>query len=257
MRGRPLPGGPFRLERHAEVGSTNALAREYATQNEPEGLVVLAARQTAGRGRHGRGWVSPEGNLHASLLLRPGGPLAAAATLSLVTALSVVEALDPLVGDPARLAVKWPNDLLLNGAKLGGILLEGEDDGRGGCAWLVVGLGLNLASSPGPGETPYAAASLRSAAGAEIAPKAFLDRWLPGLDARLAAWRAGGFAALRQDWLARAAGLGREVSLRLGGKGEAAIARGRFADLGEDGALVLEAAGGRLVRHSAGELFFG
>ena len=257
MRGRPLPGGPFRLERHAEVGSTNALAREYASRNEPEGLVVLAARQTAGRGRHGRGWVSPEGNLHASLLLRPGGPLGAAATLSLVTALSVVEALDPIVGDPARLAVKWPNDLLLDGAKLGGILLEGEDDGRGGCAWLVIGLGLNLASAPAPSETPYAAASLRSAADADIAPEAFLDRWLPGLAARLDAWAADGFAALRQDWLARAAGVGREVSLRLGREGGASVVRGRFADLGDDGAILLETAPGRLVRHSAGELFFG
>lgn len=256
MRGRPLApaGGRFRLEHHAEVGSTNALAREYASRNEPEGLIVLGDVQTAGKGRHGRGWVSPAGNLHASLLLRPSCPLGAAATLSLVVALTVVEALDPLVGIPSRLAVKWPNDVLLDGAKLGGILLEGEDDGRGGCAWLVVGLGLNLASAPGPGETPYAAASLKDAVDVDLPPEAFLDRWLPALAARLDAWSAGGFAAIRQDWLSRAAGVGREVSLRLG---ETSAVRGRFAGLGDDGALLIETAPGRVVRHSAGELFFG
>lgn len=256
MRGRPLAqtGGRFRLERHVEVGSTNALARDYALQNEPEGLVVLGDVQTAGRGRHGRGWVSPAGNLHASILLRPAGPLGAAATLSLVVALTVVEALDPLVGAPARLAVKWPNDVLLDGAKLGGILLEGEDDGSGGCAWLVVGLGLNLAAAPGLGETPYPAVSLTGAAGVDLPPEAFLERWLPVLAARLDGWTAGGFAALRRPWLARAAGAGREASLRLG---EGRVARGRFVDVGEDGALLIETAPGRVMRHSAGELFFG
>lgn len=228
--------------------------REYALQNEPEGLVVLGDVQTAGRGRHGRGWASPAGNLHVSLLLRPACSLGTAATLSLVTALSVVEVLDPAVGDPGRLAVKWPNDVLLDGAKLGGILLEAEDDGRGGCAWLVVGLGLNLAHAPGPGETPYAAASLRGAAGVDLSPDAFLDRWLPAFATRLDAWRSGGFGALRPAWLARAAGIGREVSLRLG---ERAVVRGRFADLGLDGTLILETASGKMVSHSAGELFFG
>jgi BirA family biotin operon repressor/biotin-[acetyl-CoA-carboxylase] ligase len=252
VRGRPLVGGLFRLERHAEVGSTNALARDHAASGEPEGLIVLASRQTAGRGRHGRGWASPEGNLYASVLLRPACPLGTAATLSLVTALSVVEALDSALGDPGRLAVKWPNDVLLDGAKLGGILLEGEDDGRGGCAWLVVGLGLNLAAAPDG--LPYAAASLAVDAGVDLAPAAFLERWLPALDARLAAWREGGFAALRPDWLARAQGLGRAVSLRLGG-GE--IVRGRFADLGLDGTVLIENELGCLVRYGAGELFFG
>jgi BirA family biotin operon repressor/biotin-[acetyl-CoA-carboxylase] ligase len=254
LRGRPLAGGRFRLQRHAQVGSTNALARDHAASGEPEGLIVLAAHQTAGRGRHGRGWASPEGNLYASVVLRPACPLGTAATLSLVTALSVVEALDPMLGDPGRLAVKWPNDVLLDGAKLGGILLEGEDDGRGGCAWLVVGLGLNLASSPGPGETPYATANLRDVAGVDLTPDAFLDRWLPALAARLDTWRSDGFRALRPAWLARAAGVGLEVSLRLG---ERSVVRGRFADLGEDGTLVLETAPGHMVSHSAGELFFG
>lgn len=248
--GEPPPG--FRVERHAEVGSTNELARGRALDGEPEGLVVLAGRQTAGRGRHGRGWASPAGNLHASLLLRPAVPLGEAATLSLVTALSVADALAPIVDDPDRVTVKWPNDVLLDGAKLGGILLEGADDGAGGCAWLVVGLGLNLAEAPPAGELPYAAASLARDAGVALDPDGFVARWLPAFAARLAAWRQGGFAAVRRDWLARAQGLGRPVGLRLGDR----TVRGRFADLGEDGSVLIENELGCLARHSAGEMFF-
>jgi BirA family transcriptional regulator, biotin operon repressor / biotin---[acetyl-CoA-carboxylase] ligase len=250
VRGEPAGAG-FRVERHASLPSTNDAAREAAQLGEPEGLLVLAAEQTAGKGRHGRAWASPAGNLHASLLLRPRVPLAEAATVSLVVALAVADAASRVLDDPDRVRVKWPNDVLLDGAKLAGVLLEGGDDGAGGCAWLVAGVGLNLAHAPGPGEVPYAAAAL-AGAGPRLAPDEFLGLWLPEMRYRLDAWAAGGFAALRGDWLGRAHGLGRPASLRLGGE----LVRGRFADLGEDGSVLIENELGCLARYSAGELFF-
>ena len=189
MRGEPAAAG-FRRERHASLPSTNDLLRDYAAAGEPEGLIVTAERQTAGRGRQGRAWSSPPGNLYASLLLRPAGPLAAAATLSLVVPLSVVDALAGLLDSPTRLAVKWPNDVLLDGAKLAGILLEGADDGAGGCAWVIAGVGVNLAAVPDG--LPYAATSLARATGRELTPDAFLDAWLPppaSPPRRLECWR--------------------------------------------------------------------
>lgn len=248
MRGEPLGPG-FRIERHAALPSTNDTLRAYAEAGEPAGLLVTAAAQTAGRGRQGRSWDSPEGNLHASLLLRPSVPLADAASLSLVTALAVVDGLARVLEEPGRLAVKWPNDVLLDRAKLGGILLEGADDGQGTCAWLIIGLGLNLAAAPAG--LPYAAASL-AAAGVRLTPGEFLGLWLPAMRHRLGSWEAGGFAAVRADWLACAHGLGTMASLRLGNE----TVRGRFADLGDDGSVLIENDLGCLSRYTAGELFF-
>ncbi len=248
MRGEPLGLG-FRIERHASLPSTNNTLRAYAELGEPAGLVVTAAEQTAGRGRQGRSWDSPKGNFYASLLLRPEVPLADAASLSLVTALAVVDGLSRLLEEPARLAVKWPNDVLLDGAKLGGILLEGADDGHGGCAWLIIGVGLNLEAAPTG--LPYAVTSL-AAAGVRPSPEDFFRLWLPAMRHRLGSWEAGGFAALRADWLASAHGLGRPASLRLGTE----TIRGRFADLGEDGSVLIENELGCLTCYSAGELFF-
>ena len=242
-------GHGFRLESHAEVGSTNDLARARAVAGEAAGLVIQADAQTRGRGRFGRNWASPAGNLYASFLLRPGGPLAEAATLSLVAGLAVAEALDPLVDDPARLRLKWPNDVLLDGRKLAGILLEGADDGRGAAAWIVVGLGLNLAWSPA--DLPHTV-SLAAAAGRQVGPSAFLGALAPILGARLKAWHAHGFAGLREAWLARALGIGSEVTLRVG----AEQVRGLLADLGEDGSILIENELGCLNHYSAGELFF-
>jgi BirA family biotin operon repressor/biotin-[acetyl-CoA-carboxylase] ligase len=251
VRGEPVGAG-FRVERHVSLPSTNDAARGYALEGEPEGLLVTAAAQTAGKGRHGRAWASPAGNLHASLLLRPRVPLAEAATLSLVTALAVADALTRVLDEPDRLRVKWPNDVLLDGAKLAGILLEGADDGAGGCAWLVAGVGINLAHAPGPGEAPYAAAALGAATGVHLGPDEFLGLWLPEMRRRLDQWAAGGFAALRADWLERAHGLGRPASLRLGG----GLVQGRFADRGGDGSVLIENELGCLARYGAGELFF-
>jgi BirA family biotin operon repressor/biotin-[acetyl-CoA-carboxylase] ligase len=131
-----------------EVPSTSDLLLRLAAAGEPEGLALLARRQTAGRGRDGRGWTSPAGNLSLSLLLRPDAPARDAPHWALLAAVALAEALAPSLPNPAALRLKWPNDLLLHGAKLAGVLVESAATRDGRIEWLVVGLGANLAVAP-------------------------------------------------------------------------------------------------------------
>ena len=204
MTGAPLGHG-FRLLELGAVGSTNDVARELADQGEPEGLFVQAAEQTAGRGRHGRIWQSPPGNLHASLLLRPTRPLAEVATLSLVAALALAEAVAELSGGAVQPRLKWPNDVQIDGAKVAGILLEAASDARGACSWLIIGMGVNVAAAPGA-EVPYATTSLVEAGLANVTPATLLGALAAAMRPRLDQWLAQGFAGPRPAWLARAAG---------------------------------------------------
>jgi len=244
------PALRFRHERYETVGSTNDLARAAALRGEPEGLWVLAGRQTAGRGRHGRNWESPLGNFFGSLLLRPRRPPRELASLSLVTALAVAEAVDRLSLGTLRAGVKWPNDVLLDGAKLAGILLESGTTELEPDPFLIVGVGVNLAHHPSG--TPYPTISLAARGVGDVTPDRFLGELEPVLGRLYALWRTDGFAAIRTDWLARAVGLGAEIGLRTG----TAERRGTFVDLGTDGTLRLADASGRIDSVSAGELFF-
>lgn len=245
-------GPPFRVRRFGAVGSTNDLARAAAEAGEPEGTWFVAEAQTAGRGRHGRGWTSPPGNFYGSLLLRPDTSLAGAASLSLVAGLAVAEAIHALSDGRLAPRVKWPNDVLLGSAKLAGILLEGAARAGGSTAsWVIVGLGVNLASHPA--DAPYPVTALATAGLPGITPDAFLDALLRPFGARLVLWRERGFAALRDAWLAAAAGLGSPVRLRLGGD----AVEGRLVDVDETGAVRLALIDGTTRRFEAGELFFG
>lgn len=250
MTGDPrLPPG-FRLERHPAVASTNALALERARAGEPAGLWILADRQTAGRGRQGRPWASAPGNLFASLLLRDPAPPARLGELPLVVAVAVHDAVADVLPPPARagLAIKWPNDLLLGGAKLAGILIEGVDGPEGRA--VVIGVGVNCTAHPDG--TPYPATDL-GAAGHPTDAVALFERLAERVALRLAAWRDGPFAALREAWLARAHGIGGPVTLRLLDR----TAQGRFDGLDAAGRLLLRHDDGRVEPVSAGDVFFG
>lgn len=247
MTGEPLAHG-FRRLAFAEVASTNDVARELADQGEAEGLFVVAGRQTAGRGRHGRSWLSPAGNLYASLILRPRRPLAEAASLSLVAALALAETIESLAADGVRPRVKWPNDVQIEGAKIAGILLEAAADGRGGCDWVVIGIGVNLAWAP-EGEVRYPTTHLAACGILVPAPSEFLKALADPLRRRLDVWEAGGFAPSRPAWLARAVGIGAPAELKLG----TGAVRGRLVDVDDEGAVLIEHAG-RIERHTAGEL---
>jgi BirA family transcriptional regulator, biotin operon repressor / biotin---[acetyl-CoA-carboxylase] ligase len=232
-----------------EVGSTNAEALARARGGERGPLWITARRQIAGRGRRGRNWVSEPGNLYASLLLTDPAPPQLAAELSLVAALAVHDALAErasMLGP--RLALKWPNDVLCDGAKLAGILVEGEGlPGRP--LTVVIGIGVNCAHHPA--ETGYPATNL-AAAGALVSPEALAQALVGTMARRLAEWDAAkNFAAIRVAWLKCAAGLGTPARVRLPEREVDGIAE----TLDESGCLVLRLADGSRERIAAGEMF--
>ncbi|HEX3881614.1 MAG TPA: biotin--[acetyl-CoA-carboxylase] ligase [Stellaceae bacterium] len=238
----------FRLLRYETLGSTNDEAKRLAREGAAAGTIVYAMTQTAGRGRRGREWVSPAtGNLYSSLLWRPDCPVASAAQLGFVAALAVADGLDPLLPPGARLRLKWPNDVLLNGKKVSGILLESE---TGGAAldFVVVGIGVNLASSPRGTET--AATSLAEEGVTGVSPETMLAGLTDGFARWEGRWRQNGFPAVRAAWLARAGGLGEDIRVRL----ERETLHGRFLDLDEAGALLLGQESGQR-RIAAGDIF--
>jgi BirA family biotin operon repressor/biotin-[acetyl-CoA-carboxylase] ligase len=235
----------FRHVHLDSVGSTNA---ECFLRGEDR-LWITAGEQTAGRGRRGRAWASPHGNLHASVLLCDLVEPKRACELCFVTAVAMVDAVSALAPKAAeRLALKWPNDLLVGGAKLAGILVEASH--RGGAYWVVVGCGVNVAHHPV--DTPYPAMHLGMSDPSACASDLF-RRLSDSFALRLAEWDLGkGFASIRAAWLARAAGVGQRVIIRLP-SGEV---QGSFVALEEDGSLLLEEDDGARRAISAGEVFF-
>ena len=212
---------------------------------------VRADTQTGGVGRRGRAWLSPPGNLYASLVtdrLGTHDAREAAAAYGFAVSLGVRDACVGAGAAPGRLAVKWPNDVILDGAKLAGLLIDRVDrgDGRVPDPALIVGIGVNLAIAP---EVPdYAAAALAQAC-APPAPRVFLDV----LDAAIARRMAQGFGALKADWLGAAVGIGGPVAVRLPGGTEW---RGTALGLDDHGGLRVEV-GGTVRTANAGDVFFG
>jgi BirA family biotin operon repressor/biotin-[acetyl-CoA-carboxylase] ligase len=247
--GPQLPDG-YVLHAFDRVESTNDEARRLAERGAAAGAVVVAAEQVKGRGRHGRAWVSPPGNLYASLLLRPDCTIAQAAQLSLVASLALAEALVALAPPAADVRVKWPNDVLVRGAKVAGLLLESAAAAHERVAWVVVGSGVNIASAPA--NTPYPATALCYEGFPPVTPVHVLERYLGALDGWLERWRGGGFAAVRPAWLALGSGIGDRVRLRLAREEVA----GRFLDVTEQGALLVAQDGDRQRQITAGELLF-
>jgi BirA family biotin operon repressor/biotin-[acetyl-CoA-carboxylase] ligase len=232
---------------HEAVGSTNAEALALAHKGERGPLWISARTQSAGRGRRGGAWVSPAGNLYATLLLTDPSAPERAAELSFVAALAlhdavveVAQRLGPI------LTVKWPNDLLLDGAKLAGILIEGESGPPFAAA---IGIGVNCASHPR--ETSYPATDLATA-GAAVTPEQLFVALSAAMLRRLAQWdRGAGFAGIRADWLARAAGVGEAIRVRLP---ERELA-GRFQGLDPYGRLLLREPDGAIETIAAGDVF--
>ncbi|HEX2150504.1 MAG TPA: biotin--[acetyl-CoA-carboxylase] ligase [Stellaceae bacterium] len=245
--GPPLPEG-YRLLRYDRIGSTNDEAKALARAGAPEGTLVWAGEQTAGRGRRGRLWLSPPGNLYSSLIMRPAVAPARAAQLGFVAALALAEGVGALCGTALDIRCKWPNDVLVAGRKLAGILLESEIADNDAIDFVVIGTGANLASHPTGVE--YPATSLAEQGFAGVTPEQMLQAYVRRFDPWARIWREEGFAQIREAWLARAAGLGKDIRVRL----ERTTLFGRFLDLDEGGSLVIETADGRR-RIAAGEVF--
>jgi BirA family biotin operon repressor/biotin-[acetyl-CoA-carboxylase] ligase len=224
----------------ATTGSTNADMLSLAVGGADEGLWLRAERQTGGRGRQGRVWQSPEGNLYASTLvrLRPGDP--EAATLALVAAVALEETVRAYTNGLPPPQLKWPNDLLIDGAKLSGILLERTGDA------VVVGIGVNLADHPH--DLDRATTSL-AAHDVSVGAATFLDTLVDAFARWLAVWRGQGLAPVRARWIERAHPAGTPLSARLP---DGSTLEGLFDGLDAAGALVLRLAdGGRRVIHAA------
>jgi BirA family biotin operon repressor/biotin-[acetyl-CoA-carboxylase] ligase len=227
------------------LGSTNAEALARARSGERGPLWITARTQTAGRGRRGRAWVSEPGNLYASLLLTDPAPPERAAQLSFVAALATHDAIAACAPAlAARLALKWPNDILLDGAKVAGILLEAE-----GARPLVLAVGIGINCRHHPAATEFRATDL-AAAGAGVAVEQLFATLSSAMVERLRQWHEG-FAGIRAAWLARAGGLGGELTARLGGRERT----GRFEALDEAGRLLLRLPDGSLETIAAGEVF--
>ncbi len=199
----------------AEVDSTNAeAARIAADLAGPEW--ILALRQTAARGRRGRAWVNPEGNFAASLVMRPGDTPDQMALRSFVASLALYDACVTVTGRSAGLALKWPNDVLLNGGKLAGILLESAGSAAG-LTHFTIGIGVNLVAAPDVGEVEEGAlrpVSLLSATGISVTPEEFLEALAPAYAHYEAQFTQFGFAPIRTAWLDRAARLGEVITAR-------------------------------------------
>ena len=236
----------------ATVDSTNAEAARIAGDLAgPEW--ILALEQTAGRGRRGRAWVNPAGNFAATLVLHPTETPDVVALRSFVTSLALYDAFAAVTGRPQGLSLKWPNDVLLNGGKVAGILLESVGMARD-IRHIGIGIGVNLKQAPVPDEVEAGAlrpVSLLSETGVDVTPEEFLDVLAPAYAHHEAQFRIYGFAPIHELWLARAARLGEVITAR----SMREEVTGTFETVDEAGNLVLSTAKGRAVI-AAADIFF-
>ncbi len=242
------------MARHvlAVTDSTNAEAARLAPSLTSPAW-ILALRQTAARGRRGRAWAMAEGNFAATLVMHPTEPPEVVALRSFVASLALQDAFVAVTGRSAPFALKWPNDVLLNGGKVAGILLESLGQGTR-VAHLAIGIGVNLVAAPTAAEVEPGAVppvSLLGETGIRVSPVEFLDVLAPAYAGWEARFAAEGFAPIRAAWLARAARLGQPVTARTGN----AVLQGTFETIDDTGALVLATADGRRAVPAA-EVFF-
>jgi BirA family biotin operon repressor/biotin-[acetyl-CoA-carboxylase] ligase len=237
-------GGAVLIEHVSATGSTNADLAQRLTAGErlPEGHWLVADRQTAGHGRQGRAWFDSTGNFMGSTIVRPGHGDPSPGTLALMAGLALVETVGPLIPPPHRAELKWPNDLLIGGAKLSGILLERVGDA------VVVGIGVNLAAAP---ELPDRQTIALSQFGPAPDRDAFAASLARSFDRELERWRTVGLAPLVSRWLANGHPIG--TPLLIGEPGETPLS-GTFAGLTGDGALQLRLADGTTRVIHAGEV---
>lgn len=225
---------------YSVLGSTNDEARRLAEVGRRGPLVVWTAVQPSGRGRSGRNWTGPRGNLMVSLLLHPDRSPAEAGSMALAAGLAVADCAREWGADAY---IKWPNDVLVEDAKLAGILVEAGSEG-GRLDWMAVGIGLNLAKAP-------ALDRPTTCVGPDVSVETALERTVGAVLQRYRQWLAGGFPAMRDEWLGRAAWIGRTVRV---GEGQGAV-EGVMRTVDENGSLVVCDAAGVERRVAAGEVF--
>ncbi|MBY0406706.1 MAG: biotin--[acetyl-CoA-carboxylase] ligase [Rickettsiales bacterium] len=235
------------------LDSTNEEAKRLARGGGSHGAVIWAREQTAGKGRMGRLWVSNEGNLFVSILLQPEKPLKDIAQLSFVAAVAAIEALEGMLSKEHALQCKWPNDILLNNKKLGGILLESfQTEGPNTHKyrpWVVVGVGVNVDSCPS--KTEFPATSLKEAGVELVSAKIILSRFIHHFIDCYNLWNTKGFTPIRKKWTGVAWGMDSRICARLPEGNKEGICLG----LDADGALQLKLDNGKKQLVHAGDVF--
>jgi BirA family biotin operon repressor/biotin-[acetyl-CoA-carboxylase] ligase len=239
----------YALREWDEIDSTNEEARRLAATGERGPIWLRAGRQTAGRGRRGRAWESPAGNLAATLLISPDKSASECAQLSFVTAIAAADAVSAFAPS-ADVKVKWPNDVLAGGKKLAGILLESASGAGTTPTYLAVGVGMNLAHFPP--DTEFPATSLAAVGAGVPKPGDVLTQLAAHFAKWYDIWMKTGFSSIQDAWLARAAGLGTRIRARLTHEETSGV----FEGIDNTGALILREAQDRTRIISAGEVFF-
>ncbi len=241
----------YRLVAFESVESTNDEARRLAEGGAEDGTLVWAREQTKARGRQGRTWHSPRGNLCCSLILRPDCSVMQAAELGFVAAIAIGAAVGAVAPPMIEVRYKWPNDVLFNGRKGVGILLESHSSPAGGLDWLVLGIGVNVSSFPE--ETAFPSTSLQfEGAPASLTAADLLQAFARYFLSAANTWLEEGLGPIRKRWLAHVKGLGEEIEVRLPNE----TLTGTFCDLDESGALLLETKDGTRRKITAGDVFF-
>jgi len=246
-----MRGPDFRHIELGDVASTNVECMERARAGDPGRLWVTAVRQTGGRGRRGRTWVSEPGNLYSSLLLVDPAPWKALASLPLAVTLAVHDAIASVLPQSAsqKLRIKWPNDVLLDGHKTSGILIEAEQlaDGRRA---VVIGCGINVAHYPESGLYP---ATCLVDQGSSATPQDLFARLVVSMDNTLNDWDQGrGLGAIRDAWIERADGIGKPVTVNLPDR----QIHGLFDGIDGEGRLMLALPDGSTQMIASGDVFF-
>ncbi|MGE4351106.1 MAG: biotin--[acetyl-CoA-carboxylase] ligase [Bdellovibrionales bacterium] len=237
----------FAIRTFDTIDSTSTVAKQAAQEGAPEGLVIRALSQTAGKGRQGRPWISPKGNLYLSVLLRPNCTPQQAGHFSFATALAVFNAIAEVHSDE-KLSLKWPNDVLLGGAKISGILLDISADGADKVEWLVAGIGINVAHAPEVDQTAYPTTSL-SAQGCTVDPDVLFEAFLRSFHHWILTLRHDGFDPIRRAWLTDAHR--GPMAIRL----PQSEINGNFAGMDPDGGLILRLVDGSERVVHAGDVF--
>ncbi|SOE08471.1 BirA family biotin operon repressor/biotin-[acetyl-CoA-carboxylase] ligase [Hoeflea halophila] len=246
-----MRGPEFRHIALGDVASTNAECMERARSGDPGRLWVTATRQTGGRGRRGRTWVSEPGNLYSSLLLINPGPSKALASLPLAVTVAVFDAVAAVLPQRPRglLKIKWPNDLLIDGRKTSGILIEAEQLADGQRA-VVIGCGVNVAHRPDTGLYP---STCLADQGSAVTPQELFARLAVSMDRALKDWDEGrGLSRVRQAWIERADGIGRPVTVNLPDR----QIHGLFDGIDDEGRLMLAMPDGETQMIASGDVFF-
>ncbi|MDA9230866.1 biotin--[acetyl-CoA-carboxylase] ligase [Alphaproteobacteria bacterium] len=234
----------------SSLDSTNEQARRMAEDGVRAPHWILADQQTAGRGRRGRAWSSPTGNLMTTLYLPVNMPADEAGQLAFVAGLALHRTVVSLVGEEPEVRLKWPNDVLINGAKVSGILLESALSKSNQLDWLAIGLGLNLEHYPE--DTPYPASSVKAIVGSAPDNLQALHVLAAAFDHFYLQWKSTGFAAILTAWRQVAQNIGQPITARL----ETEDVNGIFEDIDENGALILRGEDAQRRIISAADIFF-